>query len=242
MSKTGKRVLIGMMLCTLMVVCLPAMASANSAEPPSLVILINNPPADLSIVMISNENQRSAIKRQVAWEGYYVFYSRDMQDDDEYTFKITTNGESFECTLDAPLQGYNNVVTLDIAGREFNPGTYSFRSVLLVSIRLLLTLLLEGIVFWFFGFRQKSSWLAFLAINLITQGALNIWLNSGDSLMPGYLILGLLVGEFFVFTAEMIAFPFFIKEHKVRRIVIYTFTANAISLLAGSYLITVLPV
>ena len=242
MSKTGKRVLIGMMLCTLMIISLPAMASANSAEPPSLVILINNPPDDLTIVMASDENKRSAIVRKVAWEGYYVFYSRDMQADDEYTFNITTNGESFECILDAPLQRYNNVVTLDIDSREFNPGTYPFRSALLVSIRLLLTLFLEGIVFWFFGFRQKSSWLAFLAINLITQGALNILLTSGDSLMPAYLILGLLIGEFFVFTAEMIAFPFFIKEHKASRIVTYAFTANVISLLAGSYLITVLPV
>jgi hypothetical protein len=204
MSKTGKRVLIGMMLCTLIIISLPAMASANSAEPPSLVILINNPPDDLSIVMESDENQQSAIVRKVAWEGYYVFYSRDMQVDDEYTFKITTNGENFDCTLDAPLRGYNNVVTLDIADREFNPGTYPFRSVLLVSIRLLLTLILEGILFWFFGFRQKSSWLAFLAINLITQGALNILLNSGDFFMPSYLILGLLIGEFFVFTAEML--------------------------------------
>lgn len=242
MSKTGKRMLIGMMLCTLMIVSLSAMASANSAEPPSLVILVSNPPADLSIVMVSNENRQSAIVRKVAWEGYFVFYSRDMQADDAYRFKITSNGESFECTLGAPLQRYNNVVTLDLSNHEFSPGTYPFRSMLLVSIRVLLTLLLEGIIFWFFGFRQKSSWLAFLAINLITQGALNILLNSGDSLMPGYLILGLLIGEFFVFTAELIALPILIKEHKARRIVIYAFTANVVSLFAGSYLITVLPV
>ena len=242
MNKTGKRLLLVMMLCMLMISIVLTTASANSAEPPSLVILITNPPDDLSIVLISNEDQPEAIVRRVAWEGYYVFYSRDMQAGGEYTFKVTTNGESFECTLGAPLQRYNNVVTLDISNRELTPGKYPFRSVLLVSIRILLTLLLEGIIFWLFRFRQKRSWLIFLAINLVTQGALNIWLNSGGSLMPSYLIFSLIIGEVFVFAAEMIAFPIFIKEHKKSRILIYVFIANLISLIAGGYIISILPV
>jgi len=134
------------------------------------------------------------------------------------------------------------VVTLDVSNRELTPGKYPFRSVLLVSIRLLLTLLLEGIIFWLFRFRQKRSWLIFLMINLVTQGALNIWLNSGGSLMPSYLIFSLIIGEFFVFTTEMIAFPIFIKEHKKSRILIYAFIANLISLIGGGYIISVLPV
>jgi len=242
MNKTGKRLLLVMVLCTLMISILPTTASANSAEPPSLVILVNNPPDDLSIVLVSNENQPEAIVRRVAWEGYYVFYSRDMQAGNEYTFKVTTNGESFECTLGAILQRYNNVVTLDISNRELTPGKYPFRSVLIVSIRLLLTLLLEGIIFWLFRFRQKRSWLVFLTINLVTQGALNIWLNSGGSLMQSYLIFSLIIGEVFVFGAEMIAFPTFITEHKKSRILIYAFIANLISLIAGGYIISVLPV
>ena len=240
--QAGKRLLLVMVLGMLMILILPANALANSAEPPSLVILINNPPDDLSIVLVSNEKQPEAIVRRVAWEGYYVFYSRDMQVGGKYTFKVTTNGESFECTLGSPLQRYNNVVTLDVSNRELTPGKYPFRSVLLVSIRLLLTLILEGIIFWLFRFRQKRSWLIFLAINLVTQGILNILLNSGGSLMPSYLIFSLILGEVFVFAAEMIAFPILIKEHKKSRILIYAFIANLISLIAGGYIISVLPV
>ena len=242
MKKTGKRLLLVMVICTLMISILSTTSFANSAEPPSLVILINNPPDDLSIVLVSNEKQSEAIVRRAAWEGYYVFYSRDMQTGGEYTFKVTTNGESFECTLSAPLQRYNNVVTLDVSNRKLTPGKYPFRSVLLVSIRLLLTLLLEGIIFWLFRFRQKKSWLIFLAVNLVTQGVLNIWLNSGGSLIPTYLIFSLIIGEFFVFAAEIIAFPLFIKEHKKSRILIYAFIANLISLISGGYIISVLPV
>ena len=109
-------------------------------------------------------------------------------------------------------------------------------------MRLLLTLLLEGIIFWLFWFREKRSWLIFLAINLVTQGVLNIWLNSGGSLIPSYLIFNLIIGEFFVFAAEMYAFPIFIKEHKKSRILMYAFIANLMSLIAGGYIISVLPV
>jgi hypothetical protein len=242
MNKISKRLLLVVVLCTLILSILPTAAYANSAEPPSLVILINNPPRDLSIVLVSKENQPTATFRRAAWEGYYVFYSRDMRDISKYTFKVTTNGDSFEYTLDAPLQNYNNVFTLDLSSRKLTPGTYPFRTALLVSIRLLLTLLFEGIIFWLFGFRQKSSWLIFLIINLITQGLLNIGLNSGGSLMPSYLIFSLIFGEFFVFTAEMISFPLFIKEHKKSHSLSYAFIANLVSLIAGSVIITILPV
>lgn len=242
MKKTGKRLILVMVLCMLIISILPIIASANSAEPPSLVILINNPPDDLSIVLVSNKNQPEAVVRRVAWEGYYVFYKRDMQSGEKYTFKVTTNGESFECTLDTPLKRYNNVVTLDLSNRELTSGIYPFRSVLLVSIRLLLTLLFEGIVFWLFRFRQKRSWLIFLVINIVTQGILNTWLNSGGSPMPSYLIFSLIIGEVFVFAFEMITFPIFIKEHKKSYILIYAFIANLVSLIAGGYFISVLPV
>jgi len=231
-----------MVLFTLLISILPTTALANSAEPPSLVILINNPPDDLSIVLVSDENKIEAKVRRVAWEGYYVLYTRDMQADSEYTFRVTTNGESFECTLSEPLQHYNNVVTMDLSNREMTLGKYPFRSVLLVSIRILLTLLLEGVIFLIFGFRQKRSWLIFFAMNLVTQGSLNIWLNSGGSLMPSYLIFSLIFGEFFVFAVEMITFPIYIKEHKKSRILLYTFLANLISLIAGGYIISILPV
>jgi len=242
MNKTGKHLLFVMVLCALMISIMPSTASANSAEPPSLVILINNPPDYLSIELISKDNQVAGRVQRIAWEKYYAFYSRDMKTDGEYTLKVTANGESFECSINEPLQHYNNVYTLDLSNRKLSHGKAPIRSVVLVSMRVLLTLLIEGFIFSLFRFRQKRSWLIFLAINLVTQGMLNIWLNSGGSLMPSYLMVNLIIGEVFVFAAEMIAFPIFIKEHKKRRISIYVITANLISLIAGGYIITLLPV
>jgi len=241
-SKSNKGLQLFMLLCTLMILILPTTVLANSAEPPSLVIFVNNPPNDLSIVLVSNGSQPKASVRRVAWEGYYAFYSRDMKATGNYTFKVTTNGESFECTIGKPLQQYKTVFTLDIPNRALTPGTYPFRRMILISIRLLLTLLIEGIIFWLFSYRQKRSWIIFLCINLVTQGAINICLNSEGLLMPSYLILSLIIGEFFVFVAEMIAFPVLIKEHGKGRSLIYAFIANFISLIVGGYIILVLPV
>jgi hypothetical protein len=217
-------------------------ALANSAKPPSLVILVNNPPKDLSITLVSNGGQENSRFRRVAWEGYYAFYSTSMNINDQYTLKVTTNDESFECNIGTSLLGYNTVYTLDIPNRKIALGTYPFRRAILVSLRLLFTLLLEGLVFWFFNYREKRSWIIFLCINLITQGALNIWLNDGGHLMPSYLIFSLIIGEFFVFISEMIAFPLLIKEHGKGHSVSYAFIANLISLIAGGFIISLLPV
>lgn len=241
MPRIGKR-LLAFFICALIISAFIIPASANSAEPPSVIILVNNPPEDLSITLISGEKHTEPMVRRAAWEGYYAFYSHYMQTDGKHVLKITTGGESFECSIDKPLKTYNNIFTLSLSERKLTPGQYPFRRVLLVSIRLLLTLALEGAVFWLFGFRQKRSWLVFLAINLVTQGLLNIWLNYGGSPLQSYLVFGLIVGEFFVFMAELIGFPILVKEHKKGRVLLYAFVSNLVSLIAGGFLITLLPV
>lgn len=242
MRRIRKYLLLILILCAVVALIIPHIVWANSAEPPSLIILINNPPKDLSVVMVSNENQPEARVRRAAWEGYYVFYLRDMQAGDDYIFKVTADGKSFECRIDEPLKRYNNVFTLDMSNRKLTPGTYPFRTVILVTIRVFLTLLIEGIIFWLFRYRQMRSWLIFFAINLVTQGALNIGLNYGGAPLKSYLILNLILGECLVFAAEMIAFTILINEHEKYRTLGYVFIANLVSLIAGGYIISHLPV
>ncbi len=241
----NRRLLFNIVLCMIIISILPTLAWANSAEPPSLVILINNPPDDLKIQLLSNKNQPEASVKRVAWEGYYFFYSMDLKEYDEYIFKVTTEEDSFEFTIDAPLKRYRNIITLNLSKREITHGKYPFRTALLVLIRLVLTLLIEGIIFWFFGFRQKRSWMIFFAINFVTQSALYFWLNSGDMIIPSYLvfsIIRLIIGEFLVFATEIMAFTIFVKEFKNKHIWLYTFVANLISLIIGGYVLVVLPV
>ena len=240
MKNSSKAIIILLFICSLIMV-IPRVTYANAAEPPSIVILINNPPKDLSISLITDEKQLEAKVRKVAWESYYIFYSSDMQANDNYIFRITTKDESFECTFNEELSRYNNVITLNMSTHKMKTGVYPFRSFLLICIRLIITLLIEGIIFWLFGFRKKRSWIIFLVINLITQGILNIYLNNASSIISTYLIFGLIFGEVFVFIAEIILFRSLIDEHK-KRVVIYTLLANLVSLVAGGYLIIYLPI
>ena len=229
-------------LCLSLVFMFPVLVSANSARPPSLIILINNPPKDLSIVLLTDEYEEQGVFRRSAWEGYYLFNSFDMQNYGDYKFEVTTKGDSFVCSIGAYSHSYNDVITLDLLSQKLSMGYYPFRTVLVVSIQLLITLLLEGIIFWLFGYRKARSYLLFLVINILTQGTLNIWLNSLNSLMHSYFIFYLFFGEIFVFAIEMIAFPVLVKEYNGIRNLIYAFIANAVSFIAGSFMISLLPI
>lgn len=242
MYKTMQHMVFLLIVYAFMITIHPVTASANSAEPPSLIILVNNPPDDLSIIMTSNEQHYFATVSQTAWEGYYKFYAHDMNVNTQYSFLVTTGGKSFKCSLDSTLDGYNNIFSLDLSEQLLLPGTYPLRSVILVFLRLIITLIIEGFIFWLFQFRSKRSWLVFLIINIITQGVLNICLSGEAKLFSSYLILGLIICEFFVLVAEMVLFYHLINEHEKSFILIYVFTANLVSLIAGGYLLTLLPV
>jgi hypothetical protein len=243
MKKNEKFLLMLMIISFLLLIIRPTYVLGNASEPPSVVILVNNPPDDFSITMVSGDNHIEASKRKLAWENYYLFYKRDLNYSNGYKFKAVSNGEHFEFTIHDSLTSYNNVYTLNVSKRELSLGKYPFRTVILVSIRVLLTLLVEGIIFWLFGFRNKSSWLAFLVINLITQGLLNIWLSIEASPMPSYSILFvLIIGEIFVFLTEVIMLPKFIDEYKKIHVRLYAIVANFLSLVVGFYIIPKLPI
>jgi len=238
MCKKDKLLLI-MILSMAMLIIVSAVCYGNSAEPPSILIIAPDAPDELEI-SIGPADIKASMRDKII-ERYYVFYSADLRIAKDYNINISTGEDSFEVLLEEPLKTYNNIYTLDLENQTLALGKSLSRSVLLVSLRIILTLLIEAIVFWLFGFREKNSWLAFLIINLITQGALNIWLN-GSVPLASYLVFSLVFAEFFVFIAEITLFRALIKEHSSGRVLLYVIAANLLSLFAGGYIITILPV
>jgi hypothetical protein len=210
---------------------------ANAAEPPSIFIIAPNAPDDLEI-SIGLENIK-ARRTDKLTESYFAFYSADLKSAN-YTVKVSTGGKTFETVLDIPLKSHNNIFTLNIENETLTPGKSLTRTLSLLSFRIILTLLIEGIVFFLFGYRSKKSWLIWVIVNLITQGALNIWLNGIATPLNNYLIFSLVLGEIAVFVVEMAAFLILIKERRVITS-LYVIVANVLSLFAGGYLITALP-
>ena len=66
-------------LLSALVFCLilPLPASANSAEPPQLSVVVEHPPDDLELSLVfCGKGQEKAIQAEasrLAWEGYYLF-------------------------------------------------------------------------------------------------------------------------------------------------------------------------
>ncbi|MFC1930443.1 hypothetical protein ACFLWE_00935 [Chloroflexota bacterium] len=234
---TKKRLLLLIPLLIIMAFVSTSVCYANAGPPPSILIIVPNAPADLEISIGNTKANRT----DKVIESYYAFYSRDLKST-YYTVNVTTKDHTFEIILDAPLESYNNIFTLDLERQTLTPGESLSRSISLTSIRVILTLIIEGIVFFLFGYRKKKSWLIFLILNLVTQGYLNIWLDNTTTPLESYIVLTLIVGEILVFIVEMLALLIFVREHGRLRIASYVITANLLSLIAGGYLITVLPV
>ncbi len=222
-------------LLLLLMTALAVPGMANSAEPPSIEIIVANAPQDLVLSIDNSEGDR----KDEGNASYFFFYRMDLQSG-EKTLKVSLKGESFEIPF-VITETYNNVFTLDLNSRDLTRGKSFLMSLPTVSLRVVSTLILEGIIFFLFGFRSKLSWILFLIINLITQGILNLWLSGMYSPLDSYIIFSLIGGEVVVIFVELIAFGLLLNEHGKGRRVLYVLTANLLSLVAGGYLIIVLP-
>ncbi|RCX20178.1 hypothetical protein DFR58_102251 [Anaerobacterium chartisolvens] len=238
-----KRKIYTLFIILLAIFCIsPATAYANSAEPPALIVIVKNAPEDISISIISEDSVKEGKKSDTVWETYYAFYKRDLGNNSQVILRVSGNGMVYDQAVgEQYLNGYNSIVTLDFSKQSIQAGKLLSRSILLVALRVLLTLAIEGLIFLLFGFRDKKSWITFLLMNLLTQGILNIALN-GFSPFASYLILNLIFMEIWVFLAEITGALILIKEHGRLRRVLCVLIANIASLVLGGYLITVLPI
>lgn len=236
--------LLALLLALTVVLLLPATASANSAEPPGLIVIVQNAPEDMTVTFLAEEiTRKNYIDRETRlWESYFrIFYDWDANLDTAF-IEVTVNGETFTCPLpEGTEQDYNTLLTLDLDSRTLTLGDRPGRQELLVALRVALTLAIEGLVLYLFGFRSRRSWVVFLILNLITQGALNVLLM-GSALYGSYWLLGYILIEPVIFLVEGLVYAIAMKERTTARRVLCALTANAASLVLGGYLLAYLPV
>ncbi len=243
------RLIVFLITIVLLSISFPTAASANAAEPPSFIVIAANPPEDLSLSLrLPDQSQTEAIvlnKEQKAWETYYRFFYHmspfSFNNLDDAVLIVQSSNQNFQCPLPATtFNTYNNFLTLDLKTESITGGQPPLRVPFLVAMRVALTLLIEGAVFFLFGYREKRSWLVFFAINIITQSGLNAMFTS--PVTGSYWMITFIFGEIMVITVELLAFIGLVKEFKKSRVVLYTITANLASLILGGLLITYLPV
>lgn len=213
----------------------------NSAEPPSIVIIVPDAPDDLRISVVKDGEVIFAGITDKIVDRYYEFYFSQLPGSSEYIFDISYGNENFKIRLDNLPERYNNVYTLNLRDNTLIPGKLKLRTATLVVVRVVMTLMLEGLIFWLFAFRKKESWIAFLLINMMTQIALNIWIT-GFPINIGYSIIGLFFMEILIVIFEIALFIRLVSEHSNPRKAIFVLLANTVSFIAGGYMITLLPI
>ena len=224
---------------------------ANSAEPPCLTIVVVNAPDDLALAL-EDANHKEAFQLKTrksvrGWETYFrldTLYPMDYSKETlgNATLSAVCSEYTVTCALPADAQReYNNLVILDPETQTVRSGTYPGRYAVIVTMRVAATLILEGIVFFLFGLRERRSWGMFVLINLVTQAFLNVAFAGTD--YEAYMMMYLYAAvEIVVFLVEMSAFPVAVREQSRKRMVVYALAANAVSLFAGGLLLSYLPV
>lgn len=221
----------------------------NSAEPPGLIILVSFPPDDLKMSLLIESGTLSEPivlkKEKRSWEAAYRFFYHMTPMENRPLSKgklvVETEGQRFEFSMPSGInRSYNQFLTLDLKKGTLSMGTPPYRAPILVGIRLSLTLIIEGAVFYLLGLREKKSWMLFLMVNLVTQGWLNTLIEGPNM---GYMwFFGFIFAEGLILVVEWAIYLAWLKEFTKKRASIAVWLANMASLLLGGCLLTVLPI
>ncbi len=237
------------LICFLLLTTVTVPAFANSAEPPGFIILCNDLPEDAEITLVIPNDQEDdgweGSHRRVdkLWETQYRLWVGPFSNDLEGAYiRVSSSEKTFTCPLPGgPDYTYNTVLTLDYAAQTLTLGQNPWRQVLLTVIRVVLTLLIEALIFFAYGFRQKRSWILFLVINLLTQAWLNSIINT-HAFGSGYWMLILYGMEAVIFLAEAASFALLGREKEGKERIDCAVVANLLSLILGLLLINQLPI
>lgn len=233
-----KKIIIGLIALILFT----SIAFSNSAEPPSLIIVVPSMTDTIEINIVNEGEDFRASKVSKIFETYHQFYLYELNKRNKIVLEVKTELDTFTVEINEPLKRYRNTYTLDLESKSLKEGyNRPILNMLLIMMRITLTLLIEGVVFYILGYRLKESWRLFLIINLLTQGALNIWLSTFN-LDNGYgIFFALVFAEIIIIIVELIAFFMSIKEKNKIILFIHVILANVLSFVLGGYLITWLP-
>ena len=228
---------------------MPRPVMVNAFYPtPYIKIVVINPPSDLELTIRYTKDSitetRLLDRDNVAWETNFEMVGYRYLDDTEHysngVLIVKSKEYSFELFLpDESFEKYDTKYILDLKSQTLSEEYPAWRMPLTISIRIILTLLVEFLVFFLFAYREKRSWIICIIVNLITQSVLHTWIG----------ILGSNFGTFFefifgvviVFVVEMIAFTVALKEHSKWKAVAYTLVGNLLSNILGFLLLAILP-
>lgn len=163
---------------------------------------------------------------------HYFFYTGIPTD-----YQILVVTESGETWLSPPCarRALQSSVTVDWETRTVTVPSVARSYLLQFLCTLLPTLLLEGVVLLLFGYRRRRSFLTFLWVNLLTQGAMSLYLavrlTTGG--FSGWILFAYVPMELAILLAELLLYRRFLPERGKTEATLYAVCANLISALLG---------
>jgi len=152
-----------------------------------------------------------------------VFRIIVVSDDGKVQVSETVERNAFDSTIDFDYK------TGEASERPVLPGlSLSF------AVTLIVTLLIEGLLFLLFKFGFRKYWVWILVINLVTQIFLYAAITFG-TVIGGifFAIVFYILAEFLIFIGETIAYAFILKSKPIGLRIVYAISANLLSLAAG---------
>ena len=151
---------------------------------------------------------------------------------------VTKSGESWVSGVlhRATLQ---SSATVDWAKRTASAPSAGVAYALQFLCTLLPTLLIEGVLLFLYGYRSRRSWLVFLLVNLVTQGAFAAYLAATvlSHGVSGWSLLFYLPIELIITVVESLLYRRLLTERSWERAVGYAIVANVCSATVGLLLI-----
>ncbi len=186
-------------------------ASENQLRTPGLSIFVINAPKDLKLfIQFRNSTLPEPLEMQRTsryWETYYNYYYQRLPgrfDEDFIGAKLIVRSSQYSYELpisrDPEMRVDKRQMTLDLKQGTLVYGAPVWRAPLSMASRVLLTLVLEGAVFFLFGMRDKWSWIGFFILNLIIHSFLSGYLAhpievKGDIFMLVFYSVGVILVE-----------------------------------------------
>ena len=214
----------------------------NAAEPPIIWILIPSTTTQVEAFIQADDKVVAGFVRQEAAVTSIRFFRYDIVESglttDTVMLTLIVDGNPFTQPIELDTNQYNTIYTYDLHTQQLTLGTSTMRAWGLAAIRLGVTLAVEALVFLLFGYRHLRTWIAFLLINLLTQGTLNIAIIGFG---PGGALFSFVFLEMLIFIFELFAFGFSVKEGNKVKLLAIVLLANAVSLIIGMNLLTRYP-
>ena len=227
-------------------------ASANQVRTPGLSIFVINAPKDLKLfIQYRHSELPEPLEMQRAsryWETYYNYYYQHLPgrfDEDFIGAKLIVRSSQYSYELpisrDPEMRVDKRLMTLDLKQATLVYGEPGWRAPLAVAGRVMLTLLLEGVVFFLFGLRAKSSWLIFFILNLITHSLLSSFLAHPFEAKGDFFIAVFI--SVWVFLVEAAIYYFALKEIELSpKALLLALVANLVGFFLGGWIMPYFPV